>query len=426
MLMQLDKHRVWFIVLVLLFRCLLEVSYVSVVSPFFSYSGFLLNFSYFNYFLSWVIFLSGFLGLSDRLNNLSDIFYITGFMLVMAPLSVLYGYDSDRELYPVIVSSAAIAFVIFITSIKSISFRKLPTVKGGLTYAVVISAMFVIFLINWYYISGVSFNLDLKKVYDFRIDNQDLAGGALFSYTNNWTFKIFNMFLLSVALLYSRFFLALLIMVVQVYFFAASAHKGVLFTPFIIVGAWFYFKKSNSLVFVPAALSLLVLLTLVTFYLVDDIALSSFFSRRLFFVPANLTYAYFDFFSQNPNIIWSNSVLSSFLEYPYDSSMAKVIGGFLGSPDMGANNGFVASGYAHAGIFGVFFYSLIIGMILRFLNHTTSNFLPLWFSISLSLTPIRTLIVSSDLFVVMLTHGFLVALILIFFARSKRYEAFEK
>lgn len=399
---------------------------MNVISSNFSYAGFRLSFSLFNYSVSWVIFLSGLFFLRDRLYQVSDIFYATGFLLIIVPLLVLYGYDIDRGLYPIIVSLVAMALAATVASIKSVSFRKLPTIKDGLRYVVFVSAFFVIFLVVWFYVSGVGFNLDLTKVYEFRRDNEKLAAGGLLSYTNNWTFKVFNMVLLAVALLYSRYFFAIVILLVQIYFFAASAHKGVLFSPFIILGVWFYFKRSNSLIFMPVALILVIFLSLVGYYVYGDLLSSSMFSRRLFFVPAHLTYAYFDFFSQNPNVFWSNSVLSSFSQYPYNVGVSKVIGGFLGEPDMSANNGFVASGYAHAGIFGVFFYSLIIGMILRFLNHTTLNLLPLWFSISLSLTPIRTLIVSSDLFVVMLTHGFLVALILIFFARSKRYEAFEK
>lgn len=401
---------------------------MNVVSPHFSYAGFALSFSLFNYSVSWLIFLSGLFFLRDRLYQVSDIFYAIGFLLVIVPLSVLYGHDMDRGVYPVIVSLVAMALAIRVASIKSVSFRKLPIIKDGMRYVIFVSAFFVIFLVIWYYVSGVGFNLDLKKVYEFRRGNEELAAGGLLGYTNNWTFKVFNLVLLAVALLYSRYFFAIVILLVQIYFYAASAHKGVLFSPFIILGLWFYFKRSNSLIFMPVALILVIFLSLVGYSVYGDLLSTSMFSRRLFFVPANLTYAYFDFFSQNPNVFWSNSLLSRFLDYPYgqNQAMARVIGEFIGYPDQNANNGFISSGFAHAGLFGVCLYSIIIGFILKFLNQTTLNLLPLWFTISLSLPPIRTLLVGSDLFVVMLTHGFLIVLVLIFFTRSKRYEAFEK
>jgi hypothetical protein len=97
-----------------------------------------------------------------------------------------------------------------------------------------------------------------------------------------------------------------------------------------------------------------------------------------------------------------------------------MIGIFMGT-EASANNGFISSGYAHADIFGIFIYSIIIGFTLRFINDVTYNLLPLWFSIALCLQPLRSLIMASDLPAVMLTHGFIIALTIIFFLRSKKY-----
>lgn len=421
----LNKNLILFVFLVLLFRVLLEISYVNVVSQIFAYEGYQLNFSYLNYVTSWVVFLSGFYLVRDRIYKVSDYFFITAFLAVIIPLSVLFGYDSERSFFPFFILLMAIFFINLVTRTKIISFKTLPTFKDGIRFVVVISAIFVAFLVVWYFVSGVSFNLNFSKVYDFRGENADLAAGGLLSYTNNWTYKIFNMVLFAIALRYRRYFLAIIIFGVQVYFYAASAHKSILFLPILIIGVWFYFRKTNSLAVVPFLFSSVIAFTLITYYLLGDILASSLFSRRVFFVPANLTYVYFDFFHSNPKVLWSNSVLSSFLTYPYDLSMAYVVGSYLGKEGMGANNGFVASGYAHAGLFGVFFYALIIGLILRFINDVTYYYIPLWFAVALSIVPLRSLLISSDLFTVMLTHGFIVALVVIFLARSKKYAQFK-
>lgn len=399
----------------------MEVSYINVISQFFSYEGYHLNFNFLNYVISWMVFFSGFYLIRDRIYKVSDYFFITAFLAVITPLTVLVGYDSDRSFFPVIVVLFAILLINFITRTKAISFKKLPTFKNGLRLVVGISTIFVAFLIVWYFVSGVSFNLNFAKVYEFRSENEELAAGGILGYTNNWTYQIFSMTLFAIALMYRRYFLAVVLFLIQVYFFAASTHKSVLFFPFIILGLWYYFRKTNSLAVVPLIFSSVIALTLVTYYWLGDLWASSLFSRRVFFVPANLTFTYFDFFSQNPYVIWSNSVLSPFLSYPYDISITHVVGRYLGDEDLGANNGFVASGYAHAGLFGVLFYALIIGLILRFINDITYNLLPLWFAVALSVVPLRSLLISSDLFTVMLTHGFIVALIIIFLARSKKY-----
>lgn len=399
----------------------MEVSYINVISQFFSYEGYHLNFNFLNYVISWMVFFSGFYLIRDRIYKVSDYFFITAFLAVITPLTVLVGYDSDRSFFPVIVVLFAILLINFITRTKAISFKKLPTFKNGLRLVVGISTIFVAFLIVWYFVSGVSFNLNFAKVYEFRSENEELTAGGILGYTNNWTYQIFSMTLFAIALMYRRYFLAVVLFLIQVYFFAASTHKSVLFFPFIILGLWYYFRKTNSLAVVPLIFSSVIALTLVTYYWLGDLWASSLFSRRVFFVPAHLTFTYFEFFSQNPSVVWSNSVLSSFISYPYDISMTHVIGRYLGDEDMGANNGFVSSGYAHAGLFGVFFYALIIGFILRFINDVTHHLLPLWFAVALCIVPLRSLLISSDLFTVMLTHGFIIALIIIFLARSKKY-----
>jgi len=416
---KLDKSKFVFYTATIVFRVLLDISYFIVVSEVYKYQGFQLNFTSINYFLSWLIFLASFGFVKVRLTKVSDYFFVTALLSVVAPLTTIYGFDVERSLMPVLSVVASVYLIYLITRVKLISFRKIPTVFNGQRIALAISLLFVLFLLGWYYTSGVQFNLDLGKVYEFRRENAALAAGGILSYTNNWTYQIFNIFLMAFALLYRRYFLFGLLFLFQVYFFSASAHKSVLFLPILLFGIWYYFKKNNSLAILPIAFSLVILASLATYFVFDDLWVSSLFSRRVFFVPANLTFIYFEFFAGNPKIFWSNSVLSSFISYPYDISLAHVVGRYLGDDELGANNGFISSGYAHAGIFGIFIYTLIIGIILRFLNDITSRRLPVWLGVALTVVPLRALLISSDLFTVMLTHGFIVAIVLIYLARSR-------
>ena len=82
---SLNKHYFWFVAFSFLFKALLEISYVVVISDVYSYAGFDLNFDTFNYILSWLIFLSCFYFVNDRLRSVSDIFFISGFLLSSRP-----------------------------------------------------------------------------------------------------------------------------------------------------------------------------------------------------------------------------------------------------------------------------------------------------------------------------------------------------
>ena len=410
--------------MIILYRVLLEVSYVNIISPYFGYFGFNTLFSIENYLLSWMVFMTAFLLSTDRISRVSDCFFLMAVIGVITPICILFGYDADRSFAPLGASIASLCVIYFVVNTKSITFRRLPIFSNGLGLVVLISSTFVAFLIFWYFKSGISLNLDLMRVYEYRSENQDKAGGGILNYIIPWTYKIFTMTLLAITLLKRRYFLAILILSIQVFFFAASAHKSVLISPLLILGLYFYFKKTNSAVIVLGVLSGVVALTLGTYYIFDDILASSFVVRRALFIPSSFTFSYFEFFASNPKVFWSNSLLSGFLNYPYgqDQSMALVIGEFIGYPDQNANNGFISAGFAHAGLFGIFFYSIIIGLILRFLNHVIENLLPLWFGLSLCVLPFATLLLSSDLLVALSTHGFIIALLIITLVRSKKYD----
>jgi O-antigen polymerase len=408
-----------FLLSVVVFRLLLDISYIFVISDVFYYEGYRLELKWNEYFLSWVVYVISLRFVPIDLSKVSDYFFVSAILSVIAPLTSMYGLDESRQFFPVFIVVLSVFFIYFIINIKLFSFKNIPYIKGGVASALAISSIFVIFLVLWYYFSGVTFVFDISKVYEYRNANAELAAGGIFSYTNNWTYQIFNIFLMAFSLFYRRYFVFVLLFIVQLYFFSASTHKTVVFLPVILIGVWFYFRKTSSLIVVPITFSLLLASTILSFLFFSDIWLSSLFSRRVFFVPANLTFVYFDFFSENSHVYWSNSVLSGFFTYPYDISLTHVIGRYLGNEDMGANNGFVASGYAHAGIFGVFFYTIIVGLVLRFINDITCDSFPLWLSVALSIVPLRTLLISSDLFTVMLTHGFMVAILLMLLSRFK-------
>lgn len=417
---NLTFSRAYFNCAAILFRVMLDASYFLVISKVFASEGYILNFEFLSYIVSWVIYLASFYFVEDRLLKVSDYFFAMALLAVIAPTTSLYGLDVGRPVLPVLVVVFSVYFVSLVVRVQFVSFKRLPTVKYGQELAVGISLMFVSFLVAWYFSSGVMLNLDFSEVYEVRAANAELAAGGLLDYTNNWTYQVFNIVLMAIALFYRRYFLFIFFLLAQVYFFAASGHKTILFLPLLLVGAWFYFRKTSSLVILPIAFSGVIVFTLLSYFILDDLWLSSLFSRRVFYVPANLTFTYFEFFSDNPKIYWSNSILSNFFTYPYDLSLTHVIGRYLGREGMGANNGFIASGYAHAGFLGIFVYALILGLILRFINDITYKTLPIWLSVALSVVPLRALLISSDLFTVMLTHGFVVAIILIYLLRFKR------
>ncbi|MEH6799073.1 MAG: hypothetical protein V7681_07205 [Halopseudomonas sabulinigri] len=408
-----------FVVTILLFRMLLDLSYVIFVSPLYSYAGFDLGIDVFDYAMSWVLFVMSCFLTSHRLNKVSDYFFIIAVLGVVSPISSLYGLSS-RGVYPVIISILSIGLVYLVAKSRLFKAPKIPVFNGGPKLAVTLSSFMVLLLIMWYFASGAVgyFNLNLSHVYEFRELSAEKANIGVLAYLNNWVYQVFSIFLFAYALLKRRFDLAIMVFSIQVFFFGVSAHKSVLFYPLMVLGIWFYFRKTSSLVLVPMMFFLIVLASLMSWHFFGDIITPSLFIRRVFFIPALLTYDYFSFFEGKEHVFWSNSILSSFIDYPYHTGLNALIGEYNGS-DGGANNGYIASGYAHAGWFGVLIYSIVFGYIIRFVDVFSKN-LPVWFALSIVIVPYRSALISSDLLTVLLTHGLFAALVVLVMVRENR------
>lgn len=418
---KVSRNKLLFFAALVVFRCALDFSYYNIIADVFVYDGFTARLDYGQYMLSWLLYSISFIFVNDRIQKVGHYFFAMAVLSVIAPLTSIYGLEANKSLFPVVITLVAIFLIYYVSSLSVFSFRKLPVVVGGEHLAIAIAVAFVVFLVVWFPVSGARPNFDLSKVYEYREVNSELTGGGILAYTNNWTYQVFSVYLISFSLYYRRYVLVLILLLIQLYFFSIASHKSILFLPFLVLGTWMYFRYSNSLLVLPVAYTAIICVTIISFYFFDDLLLSSLLSRRVFFVPANLCFAYFDFFSNNPHVYWSNSVLSAFSAYPYgDLGVPYVIGEYLERPGVGANNGFVSSGFAHAGLFGVFFYAIIIGLIIRLINDMTSESMPIWVAVAISVVPLRSLLISSDLFTVMLTHGFGMAIVLIYLSRNSR------
>lgn len=417
------ESRILFIILCLLFRGVLDISYTIFVSHNYEYSGFSFDFLISSYLLSWLIYISCLTMTPHLLNRVSDYFIASFLLTIVGPLSSLVGL-TNAGFYPLMVTAATLFFFSVFQYGEFLSkFMPLPRVaslKEGRIASILISFTAVLFLTFWYFYSGATryFNLNILKVYDFRDASAELANIGLFSYFNNWVFGVFSIFLMSYSLFKRQYFIFILLFIFQIFFFGVSNHKSVLFYPIMIFSLWFYFKRTRAISVMPLGFIFILFSCLLFYFAFDYVIAGSLFIRRVFYVPAKLTLDYFAFFSVNDSIWWSNSIFSKFIEYPYEVSVSELIGKYNGT-DASANNGFISSGYAHAQLLGVIVYSLIFSYFLKLLDAMViRSDVPIWLALCMTIVPLRAALISSDLFTTMLTHGLAVSLFLILLFRK--------
>ncbi len=409
------EHRSWFVLAGLALWGALEVGYRLYVSPVHGYSGFVLELSVLKYAEAWIIYLFLLFWAPAKLQRPSD--YFINFLLfgLMTPLLVFYGLaDQARgHLYIVLFGYAMVDLFRHGPVLRLPVLREGPVLAVGL---ILVGALGVSFWLVW---SGGTnfFNLDLTAVYDYRRDVGAVISEGVMGYLNNWAYKVFGPALLAVALWKRQFWLAGLVFVLHVYWFGVSSHKSVLFFPFLVLFLWVWFRRTRALSIVPFAMTGVVVAVLLV-YLITDYGLpASMFIRRVYFVIANNTFYYYEFFSSNELVYWSNSVLSRFLEYPYEMNPARVIGDSRGT-ESHVNNSFLSTGYMHAGIWGIALYGILGGLIFRVVDSVSAAGVPIWVAIAVLIVPSQSLLLNADLPTALLTHGMAVGLLILLLLRA--------
>jgi len=408
---EIEKYLLWDIIGIILFKIVLDYSYVSFVVPHYEYMGFTLDFNLVKYIQGWIIYLILFALLNRHKNHILYMTLLISFLLLIVPIITLHAFKNEPSefFYSMMLPYAGMLLAITTKRIQLYYFPYGKQIAVGLSIFIV-----TIVFIHYFLTIGVGhINFKLSEVYALRSSDHGIVSNTgMFGYLNPWVTKVFNIFLIAIALFHRKYLLVILLIITQILLFGFSGHKAVLFSLILLAGLFLFDKaKHHSTIIIYSILSI-VTLSLIYFYILQELMLPSILIRRVFFVPANLNYVYFDYFSFHEHIYWSNSILKSIFIYPHEVSPVLVIGDYLGHPEMSANTGIFGSGYMHLGIIGIILYMFILTILINLTQQL--NKLPSWIINTVTLMPFLSIFVSSDLPTAFLTHGLLISIIILY------------
>ncbi len=407
----------------IIFRISLEIAYGTLISVSFKYMGFSWAPTIIKYFESWIIYCILIFFIPKRLNRISDLFLVIIMFNIITPILTFYALADQSRSYLYIV----LLGYFFVSVTRQGKFFRFPVIVEGRFISKSIVILGVMGISVWFFLSGGVrfFNLNLSKVYELR----DMAGEVIragpMGYLNTWAYFVFGPALLTIALQKRSPLFFGLVLLLHLFWFGVSTHKIVLFAPTLVVSVWLWLRKTESLTWLPLSLTIVILACMYMFFVFDTVIPASLLVRRVFYTPTLLTFEYYEFFTNNQWIWWSNSKLSfGLLNYPYDLNPADLIGRWRGN-EAHANNGFLASGYMHAGFSGVVLYGMLVGFLFRIIDSIAHKNIPKWAALGILIIPIYSLIISSDLPTALLTKGIGVAMVLTFLDRSKNKIKFK-
>ncbi len=388
---------------------LMVVTYVNFMSPLFEYSGFELEFSETRILLGCVLIsIYGILPQNSYLSNFHSII----FCLIVIPSLVLYAAGGKSLFFMALTLSAFV--IVFVTSFVPLAYVRILEISK-----VTLIKAFLIMSIA--YVIGIILQGGLKFVNFNMLDVYEVRGAAesnlhpVYTYLSPIFGKVIVPVLIILSFIEKKRLFFILGVLLSVSIFGLTSHKSPLIYPIVIWLAYYSISRFRTIVF-PLLIMLIVicLLASIDFYMQISSSqgywgiFGSFLYRRAIFIPSFLNSLYIDFFYSNEFFYWANSKLSfGLVDNNYQLSSAFLIGSvYFGSAEAGANTGWIGSGYSNFGIFGVFIYSFLIGLLLSYLN-AASRVIGGPEVFSYSIISLLTIILSADLTTALLTHGLL-------------------
>lgn len=400
----------------LVYFILLLTVYSTYVVTIYGYAGFKDALNINKAIISLFLILSAFTLL--RNNGLPSYFFLNIIItLTITPSLVIF---SGSDLPYSFVAVTWIAFAILAMVVRFIRLRRIGTKCITATLMLrLLAGLSLLLIASYFALGGGRFiNFDLTRVYDFRRDamaNLPQVYGYLMS---NFSKAIIPAGIV-LSFMYRKWVLLLVFILSSVMLFALSSNKSPLFIPVVVIFVYWFAQHPKVIDLTLLGLISVVVIGGLDFYLsqtgAGDFAgwVGDLLVRRALLVTSLLNWSYYDFFSVHPKVYWAESKFTlGLIDSSYDVGIAELIGREVFGKVMHANTGWIGSGMANAGYLGVGLYSVLIALFLSLFDAYAKK-LGNSLVVSVFLISVMTAAAGSDFTAVLLTHGFLLLLIIV-------------
>ncbi len=163
------------------------------------------------------------------------------------------------------------------------------------------------------------------------------------------------------------------VILAQLYLYSITGFKTFLFILAIVIALRFV-KKLSMQTTILLGLIGAVVATVVLYWITQSNMTIALIINRVIFLPAKIKWAYLDYFSQNPYVLFSESTIAKILGMApvYDRSVPHMMGElYFGRPEQWTNTGYMADAYSNLGWLGGILMSVVLAIELHFVDVAT-------------------------------------------------------
>lgn len=365
------KFKVKTLIIILIYKILLEYSYVKYVHIVHGYEGFALEIDIFkmveSYFAAIIIILL--LPISEK--KVSSIaLKVLNIIMIIPIFSLYYLKSQSREyFYAVLVS-----FLITILITKLQLFRiKNQKINFNLIVNIVMTMNTLVVYVGMIYFNGPPKLqlLDLSQVYNVRgtID----YGYSFMNYLVSWQGVIINPYLMISYLQKKNKNKFTIITLLQLILYLITGNRAFFLYSFLIIALVYFLRKRSFIISFTKGMIAFLIISLITFFSGVNKWIASLMLYRTLFLPAQISFQYHDFFSVNGFVKLSHSIFEMFFREPIYNNNPVLIIGETYYKNNHPNTGYLGDAFMNFGFIGMIVFSLVFGVVLMLIDSLSNT-----------------------------------------------------
>jgi hypothetical protein len=413
----------WWLFATFVLRISLDVSYYFYVAWDFSGDGFLWNPSPSRYLESIGAILLMTLTVPRQATRITDFLVLMLFVLCVLPITSYYGLMGGSRTWFWALMAQFLVYRCSILWLPDVAIEYVRRKPCPISPAL-ITALAITFAVAFHVAlngGNQTLSFSFQNVYQQREISSLALEQGVWGYLVGWASKVCAIYITIDGCRRKKWWLVILGVSVSLALYGVFAHKSTVLAMVAALAIWIAWpvvRLCSAIVVYLLASFLLVLFIVAPFLEINWP--QTILVRRLFYIPARLSFIYFEYFNNFDPLYFSNGFLKSYFQYPFDKPYPMLIGEYSGIGGKGtyANNGFLATGFMQLGWSGIIIYPVVAALISKVVDWFASNEDHRFF-VAVCFFPFSILFTSSDLPTSVVTHGIGLALLLLFLDRLR-------
>jgi hypothetical protein len=411
--------------ILLIYKLSLDFAYVVTITPSFDYMGMHNHFFTYKYLISMAVLL---LLLNSVIKLIGNHYPSASIILLLNliyffPGCTLYAFGGIPDHYFIFFASY---WMILMILYYKLIFPRIKQFNAKLNMQLFLIIVFSIIAVSLT-ITGLynSFNLyfSVENVYDLRFAQRDLDLPVIVHYLQPIASTLSPLIMVYL-FIEKRPVWGIVMIFVQLLLFAFGGMKSTFFILIISILIYLFYKSSRNR-YLAIGLFSLNIVALIEIIATKISYVSSFILFRVLFVPNLLSYYYYDYTLSHNYLLLRDSILRRIgFDSPYSIPLPYLIGTeYFNDPTNCANNGLAGDAYSNFGWLSLLLYPLMIVMVCKIFDRCSERLNP---KIGFTAAFIFAIgFANSSFFSLMLTNGFILTCIMLFFMPRHKHGQTE-